>query len=136
QTPGNYKRTANATTAAERTPQCAATINNNNKHKDIQAEREKALSKFQRPSADEVSKYAESIGFELDGSRFVDFYEAKGWMVGKNRMRNWRAAVRTWKARSAKEAGYAQYQKPAGGSARRRDYTPEPVAEGVTVLNV
>ena len=44
QTPGNYKRTANATTTAERTPQCAATINNNNKHKDIQAERERGLS--------------------------------------------------------------------------------------------
>jgi len=96
--------------------------------------RESALSKFQRPSADEVFEYAESIGFELDGSRFVDFYEAKGWMVGKNKMRNWRAAVRTWKARSAKGAGYDKYQKPTGRPARRRDYTPEPVAEGVEVL--
>jgi hypothetical protein len=136
QTPRNYKRPTNATTATERTPQGAATINKHNKHKDIQAEKERALSKFQRPSAQEVCEYAESIGFELDGSRFVDFYEAKGWMVGNSPMRNWRAAVRTWKARSAKEAGYDKYQKPTGSPARRRDYTPEPVAEGVTVLNV
>lgn len=32
----------------------------------------------------------------LDAQRFVDFYECKGWMVGKNKMKNWKAAVRTW----------------------------------------
>ena len=35
-------------------------------------------------------------GGEHNAQRFVDFYECKGWMVGKNKMKNWKAAVRTW----------------------------------------
>ena len=36
----------------------------------------------------------------MDADRFVDFYESKGWMVGKNKMKDWRAAVRTWERES------------------------------------
>jgi len=49
-----------------------------------------------------------------------------GWLVGKNKMRNWRAAVRTWKARSAKEGKYDNSQRPAGRKSRRRDYAHLP----------
>jgi len=122
----NYKRTTNATTETTRAPQSTDTINKHYKHLNIETNKEKALSKFQKPSAQAVSEYAESIGFQLDGQRFVDFYEAKGWLVGKNKMRNWRAAVRTWKARSGKEGKYENCQRPASRAPRRRDYTHLP----------
>ena len=32
----------------------------------------------------------------VDPEKFVDFYAAKGWMIGKNKMKDWKAAVRTW----------------------------------------
>lgn len=54
--------------------------------------------KFQKPTPDEAAEYAASIDFELDGKHFVDYYEARGWMVSKNKMRDWKAAVRTWKS--------------------------------------
>lgn len=54
---------------------------------------------FIPPTVQEVTEYAESIGYELDGQNFVDFYTAKGWMIGRNKMKDWRAAVRTWKKR-------------------------------------
>lgn len=50
-----------------------------------------------RPSPEQVKAYALSIGFDLEGDKFCDFYEMKGWKVGKNPMVDWKAAVRTWK---------------------------------------
>ena len=55
--------------------------------------------RFQKPTPDEVTRYAYKIGFVLDGNVFCDFYESKGWMVGKSPMKVWEAAVRTWKAK-------------------------------------
>lgn len=55
---------------------------------------------FIRPKAEEVSAYASSLGFTLDGNHFVDHYEARGWLIGKNPMKDWKAAVRTWKRNS------------------------------------
>jgi len=57
---------------------------------------------FIPPTPEQVEEYAGSIGFEVDGAEFVDFYESKGWMVGKNKMKDWKAAVRTWKIRKDK----------------------------------
>ena len=59
--------------------------------------------KFCPPQPDEVTKYAASINFALDGTHFCDFYEARGWLIGKNKMMSWKAAVRTWKARRSEE---------------------------------
>lgn len=53
-------------------------------------------ARFTPPSVDEVRDYCRERGNTVDAERFVDFYAAKGWMVGKNRMKDWKAAVRTW----------------------------------------
>lgn len=52
---------------------------------------------FEKPTADVVTEYAQSIGFALEGQNFIDHYEAKGWLIGKAPMKSWKAAVRTWK---------------------------------------
>ena len=39
----------------------------------------------------------------MDASTFIDFYTSKGWMVGKNKMKDWKAAVRTWERKSKTE---------------------------------
>lgn len=50
-----------------------------------------------RPSPENVSEYCREKGYtHVDAERFVDFYASKGWMVGKNRMKDWKAAVRNW----------------------------------------
>ena len=49
---------------------------------------------------DEVRAYADEKGYkDFDADRFVDFYASKNWMVGKNKMSDWRAACRNWQAR-------------------------------------
>ena len=60
--------------------------------------------RFTPPTADEVASYSDEINAGVDGQQFVDFYESKGWMIGKNKMRDWKAAVRTWK-RSENQRG-------------------------------
>jgi hypothetical protein len=53
-------------------------------------------TRFTPPTIDEVVAYGESIGGRVDAQRFVDFYESKGWMVGKSKMKDWKAAYRNW----------------------------------------
>lgn len=55
--------------------------------------------KFSPPSLEEVKAYCQERDNNVDPQRFVDFYESKGWHVGKNKMKNWKAAVRTWESR-------------------------------------
>ena len=56
--------------------------------------------RFKKPAPQEVTEYAASIKFRLDGERFIDHYESNGWMVGKSKMKDWKAAIRQWKRNS------------------------------------
>lgn len=83
--------------------------NNNNKERYEQPEVANSLnspkrnSRFIPPTAEEVREYCVEHNYSVDPQRFVDFYECKGWMVGKNKMKDWKAAVRTWARRDQKE---------------------------------
>lgn len=52
--------------------------------------------RFCRPDVQEVADYCRERGNQVDAQRFVDYYTANGWRVGKNPMKDWKAAVRTW----------------------------------------
>lgn len=52
--------------------------------------------KFVPPTVDEVRAYCLERKNNVDPESFVSFYESKGWMIGKNKMKDWKAAVRTW----------------------------------------
>ena len=52
--------------------------------------------RFVPPTVDEVREYCFERGNSVDPQRFVDYYTSNGWMVGKNKMKDWKAAVRTW----------------------------------------
>lgn len=71
----------------------------------IKEEGKASAARFRAPSPEEVAEYASayaaSKGIDLastdfDPERFVDFYAQKGWMVGKSRMKDWKASVRNW----------------------------------------
>lgn len=51
---------------------------------------------FVIPTVDEVRSYCDERHNSVDPEHFVDFYQAKGWMVGKNKMKDWKAAIRNW----------------------------------------
>ena len=52
--------------------------------------------RFSPPTIEQVKDYCSERKNTVDPQRFVDFYETKGWYVGKNKMKSWKAAVRTW----------------------------------------
>lgn len=56
----------------------------------------KKTNRFVPPTIDEISEYCRERKNNINPERFFDFYECKGWMVGKNKMKDWKAAVRTW----------------------------------------
>lgn len=61
---------------------------------EIRTKRE--IGRFAPPSIAEVREYCRESGYAIDPERFVAFYESKGWMIGKNRMKSWKHAVVTW----------------------------------------
>lgn len=61
--------------------------------------------RFSTPSVDEVSDYCTERKNSVDPQRFVDYYTANGWKVGKNPMKDWKAAVRTWEKNGVEKHG-------------------------------
>ena len=59
----------------------------------------KGSSRFQKPTIEEIRQYCLEKGYNVDAEQFFNFYESKGWVVGKAPMKNWRAAVSTWNKR-------------------------------------
>lgn len=56
--------------------------------------------RFAPPTLENVSEYCREMGYtNVDAVCFIDFYTSNGWMVGKNRMKDWKAAVRNWDRR-------------------------------------
>lgn len=77
-------------------PNVYVNVNDNDiKKKDTNVSKEKASS-FKPPTVTEVENYCREKEYRIDCERFVDFYRSKDWMVGKNKMKDWRAAVRNW----------------------------------------
>ena len=61
-------------------------------------------TRFVPPTLTEVQDYIQKNSYSVDASTFIDFYTSKGWMVGSNKMKDWKAAVRTWQ-RKQKSSG-------------------------------
>lgn len=60
---------------------------------------EEKTKRFTPPSVEEVNSYILEKGYDVDAEAFVNFYESKGWFVGKNKMKSWKAALVTWNLR-------------------------------------
>jgi hypothetical protein len=70
-------------------------------------------TRFIPPTLEEVRSYCAERKNNVDAQRFVDYYTSNGWLVGKNKMKDWRAAVRTWERNStssSKSSGIAVNQ--------------------------
>ena len=54
---------------------------------------------FKKPTLDEVNNYCILRKNNIEAESFIDFYESKDWLIGKNKMKDWKACVRTWESR-------------------------------------
>ena len=87
------------------------------KEKENKKENEKReVKRFAPPDLDAVRAYCQERGNAVDPIRFIDYYTANGWHVGKNPMKDWKAAVRTWERN-----GFA----PASPPAKKKQFTAQ-----------
>ena len=81
------------------------------------AEAPLSCKRFVKPTLEEVKEYCLSRKNNIDAQQFIDFYESKGWKVGNQSMKDWKACVRTWEQRnkvenkSTKVAVASKYQR-------------------------
>lgn len=59
--------------------------------------------RFKKPTIEEIEDYCKERNNNINASAFFDYYESKDWMIGKNRMKDWKAAIRTWERNSKQE---------------------------------
>ena len=117
-------KNANAHFALQTMPTSTTTTTSNTdttELKEKESEEKKAAkppraSRFTPPSLNEVREYCKERGNAVNAEQFCDFYSAKGWRIGNQTMKDWRAAVRTWERRE--QAG----RKPENDPHRIRNY--------------
>ena len=62
----------------------------------------KKFTGFVKPTSDDIKEYCDERANNVDANTFFDFYESKGWLVGKAKMKDWKAAVRNWERNETK----------------------------------
>lgn len=82
----------------------------------------KTSGRFTPPSLQEVTAYCNDRNNGIDAEQFINFYESKGWVIGKSKMKCWKAAVRTWEQRRKQDTPKNEY----------RNYTDDPELKGAT----
>ena len=77
-------------------------VSEEDKEEDIDKDKKENIKRkrFVPPTVDEVKEYIDSVGSQVDAEAFVAFYDSKDWMVGKNKMKNWKSAIVTWEKRN------------------------------------
>lgn len=78
------------------------------KDRESGADKPPRRSRFVPPTVEQVAEYVRSRGSSVDPQGFIDFYEAKGWMVGRTPMKDWKAACRNTES-------WERWKKPDGG---------------------
>lgn len=75
----------------------------NDNSSSTEEEREKPQKRFVPPTLEEVEAYIQEKGFSVDAESFIAFYQSKNWYVGKNKMKDWKAAIVTWQKREKEQ---------------------------------
>ena len=95
-------------------------IINNNINKNIKESnniniitKEKKINRFKKPTINDIENYAKEKNLKIDAEYFIDYYESKGWLVGKTPMKNWKSAVCNW-CRNDKRFGRVQEEPQSG----------------------
>lgn len=83
----------------------------------------KEKAHFVPPTLENVMGYCQEHGYNVDAEYFIDFYASKGWMIGKNKMKDWKATVRNW-ARQEERKKSAKIEKKQNGfhNFKERDF--------------
>ena len=111
---------------------------NDNENVETKVSQRRETKRFTKPSLQDINIFIQELSLSVDAEAFYNYYEANGWMVGKNHMKDWKAAVRNWskkewntpsrsqKMDKAKEVNYNNNDHPgnlSGIESPSRDYS-------------
>lgn len=113
-TPTNYKEemallTTDMNNVYNLDTKCIHSIDKNSIDKN--SIKERTTKKFSKPTLEEINQYCIERKNGMNAEAFYDFYESKDWYVGKNKMKDWKACVRTWERREETSKGDKQQTK-------------------------
>lgn len=80
---------------------------------------------FFKPTIEEIQAYCQERNNNVDAETFYDFYESKGWLVGKNKMKDWKAAIRTWEKSRQENKAFNNQKKESKNPKWYNNYTKE-----------
>ena len=115
---------ANATCAKQNVANVADNdyVNDNVNVNDNDKKSVARASRFTPPTEFEIKAYCREKGYSVDAARFIDYYASKGWLVGKNRMKDWKAAVRNWERGQRQESTTKTANRFNNFAQRQYDY--------------
>ena len=82
---------------------------------------EPKAKRFTPPTLEEVQAYCDERNNNVDANHFIDYYTSNGWLVGKNKMKDWKAAVRTWERNGYSSSRQSKPNKPINQTAQELD---------------
>lgn len=106
---------------------------NEDEDEDVNEDKKKRVekkSRFAPPSLEEVTEYCRERNNNVDPQQFVDFYSSKGWKVGNQPMKDWKACVRTWERREKTRAGTRGKPNPFN-QMMQTDYDMKSIEEAI-----
>ena len=77
----------------------------------------RARARFVKPTVEEVAAYIKAKGYTFDAEQFWNYYESKGWLVGKAPMKSWQSACVTWHKAESRRADTRAERKSAAPKA-------------------
>ena len=86
--------------------------------------------RFEKPTIEEITAYCKERGNGIDAHGFFDYYESKGWVIGKSPMKDWKAAVRNWERMD----NYMPHKGPPKGNPPREPTRPQKVIRSINDL--
>jgi hypothetical protein len=95
------------------------------KDNDIDTDKRKAKRRFTPPTREQVAEYIAEKGYRVDADRWMAYYESNGWRVGKNPMKDWKAAVRTWASNDVDKPRPAPARQVIAQQYEQRSYAGE-----------
>ncbi len=89
-----------------------------------------ARKRFEKPTIEEITAYCKERGNGIDALGFFDYYESKGWVIGKSPMKDWKAAVRNWERMD----NYMPRKGPPKGNPPREPTRPQKIIRSIDDL--
>ncbi|WNX85228.1 hypothetical protein RWV98_02835 [Agathobaculum sp. NTUH-O15-33] len=91
----------------------------------VQKEKRTTRPKFKKPTVEEIANYCLERKNTVDAQRFFDYYEANGWKVGKNDMKDWQATVRNWERRETENSAGKKPGAPPNTTGQAAEWEAE-----------